>query len=213
MRYTVAILLCFILLFCSGCGVEDRGPGYGMFTDTGNRFRVGYWQWNCTNCSAYMRCPPGYDSYKCSSCGKVFSSPHGNAASDSHKSGKILSPQQEYNQALTAYNRALEKLNETRLLVAAPKLYPHRGLTILGGMGEQGMIMEAERQVEIARQRLQRAQSRLNNAEQSTKTVIIQKQYDHQAYCTHCGKLCRWNGNYSRIRCPSCSKVFVVSSD
>ena len=67
----------------------------------------------------------------------------------------------EYDQALQQYNQALAKLNEARLLAAAPKAYPNPGLALIAGMGQTAMVADAERAVEIARQRLEAARIRL----------------------------------------------------
>jgi len=88
-----------------------------------------------------------------------------NNNSNNRSSNYSASAQREYEQALAAYNQALKELNNARTLAAAPKKYPHPALGALMAIAEPHSVAEAERKVEIARQRLERARARINHSE------------------------------------------------
>lgn len=95
---------------------------------------------------------------------------------DAPQAGRPLTPRQEYERALAGYNAALEKLRNAKSLAALrqgleavqPARQPDRFGTLLRGLTpgiEAFNIHAAEQEVEIARQRLQRASWRMNNSE------------------------------------------------
>ena len=83
----------------------------------------------------------------------------------SRRSEESAAAKREYEEALAAYNQALKELNNARTLAAAPKKYPHPALGALMAIAEPHSVAEAERKVEIARQRLERARARMNHSE------------------------------------------------
>lgn len=76
-----------------------------------------------------------------------------------------LSAQAEYEQALAAYNKALEERDNARTAQAMPRAYPNAALGLLVDLGAQNMVTESERELEIARERLERAKARINHSE------------------------------------------------
>lgn len=76
----------------------------------------------------------------------------------------------EYEQALAAYNEALKKLNDAKLQASATSASNalsalHPGLKLLGSLGAQQAVQDAEKELEIARQRLERAKAKMNHLE------------------------------------------------
>ena len=89
--------------------------------------------------------------------------------------GDYSTAQREYEQALAAYNRALKKLADARNRACINRMTTP-GLMASGSkigkiVGTLNMaaspvaIRDAEREVEIARQRLERAKARINHSE------------------------------------------------
>ena len=96
----------------------------------------------------------------------ISSSPSNTSAAAPTARQSSAAARQEYEAALANYNRALENYQNTRMLVAAPKAYPHPALGLfMKAIGEPSTLNTAERELEIARQRLERANARLDRSE------------------------------------------------
>jgi hypothetical protein len=81
------------------------------------------------------------------------------------------SPQAEYEEALAAYNAALKEFNNVRDLgnvqSGLQSLAPDTPAwaRVLGDVSKQSLLQDAQRKVEITRQRLERAKARINHSE------------------------------------------------
>ncbi|MFC1762171.1 hypothetical protein ACFL6U_08825 [Planctomycetota bacterium] len=93
-----------------------------------------------------------------------------NSVSSSNDRSQYADAKAEYREALSTYNEALESLNKARSMAEVNQMTSSsmmssnqgwiRGLSAFNTMTDPGAIRNAERNVEIARQRLDRARAR-----------------------------------------------------
>ena len=175
---TWLFLALILLLVMSGCGSS--------------------WK-NCPACGYHQSClyPPGFygaGESRCPNCGHQYigysvasqnePSCHGSdcrlararsgsgATTSGSASGSatLSSARREYNQALAAYNNALQELQAAQLVASTPDAISREGgnwraVGQLSEAAKQQNVADARRKLEIARRRLSRAEDRLNNLE------------------------------------------------